>query len=133
MGEWKLKLSTRTPSSISASIAAIASRTGTPSGVKGTRLISRVPLTPEGVPVRDAIAAIDALIEEGVRVLNFSFHSPTLEPGHTPYVRSEADRTAFYQWWDAVLAHLARRGVAPASLDQLLAAVPARAEACKAA
>ena len=97
------------------------------------RLISRVPLTPEGVPVRDAIAAIDALIEEGVRVLNFSFHSPTLEPGHTPYVRSEADRTAFYQWWDAVLAHLARRGVAPASLDQLLAAVPARAEACKAA
>ncbi|MDV5822493.1 polysaccharide deacetylase family protein [Sphingobium naphthae] len=97
------------------------------------RLISRVPLTPEGVPVRDAIAAIDALIEEGVRLLNFSFHSPTLEPGHTPYVRSEADRTAFYQWWDAVLAHLARRGVAPASLDQLLAAVPMRAEACKAA
>ena len=98
-----------------------------------TGMLSRVPLTPEGVPVQDAIAAIDALIEEGVRVLNFSFHSPTLEQGFTPYVRDEADRRAFYAWWDAVLAHLARRGVAAASLDALLMAIPARTEACKAA
>jgi hypothetical protein len=90
------------------------------------RLLSRVPLTPEGVPVRDAIAAIDALVGEGVRLLNFSFHSPTLEPGHTPYVRDESGRASFYRWWDAVLAHMARRGIAPASLDQLLAAVPPR-------
>jgi hypothetical protein len=97
------------------------------------RMLSRVPLTPEGVPVQEAIAAVDALIEEGVPVLNFSFHSPTLEPGHTPYVRSEADRTAFYRWWDAILAHLARRGVRAASLTDVLAAAPERGEACKAA
>lgn len=97
------------------------------------RLISRVPLTPEGVPLADAIAAIDALIEEDVRVLNFSFHSPTLAPGHTPYVRDESDRCAFYAWWDGVLAHLDRRGVRAASLDQLLAAVPSRKRACQAA
>lgn len=98
------------------------------------RLLSRVPLTPEGVPIADAIAAIDALIEEGVRVLNFSFHSPTLEPGHTPYVRTERDRTAFYAWWDAVLAHLARRGVMAATLDELLDAAQAtRAGSCQAA
>lgn len=99
-----------------------------------TRLLSRVPLTPEGVPVADAIAAIDALIEEGVRVLNFSFHSPTLEPGHTPYVRTERDRTAFYAWWDAVLAHLARRDVNAATLAQLLdAAQCSRRDSCQAA
>ncbi|MFB0875148.1 MULTISPECIES: polysaccharide deacetylase family protein [unclassified Sphingobium] len=97
------------------------------------RMLSRVPLTPEGVPVQEAIAAIDALIEEGVRVLNFSFHSPTLAPGHTPYVRDERDLTSFYDWWDRVLNHLARRGVEPAGLDQLLAAVPPRTMACKAA
>lgn len=96
-------------------------------------LLSRVPLTPEGVPAADAIRAIDALMEEGVRVLNFSFHSPTLEPGHTPYVRDEADRLAFYRWWDKVLGHLARRNVRPATLDQLLDAVPERRRACKAA
>lgn len=97
------------------------------------RMLSRVPLTPEGISATEAIAAIDALIEEGVPVLNFSFHSPTLEPGHTPYVRDEADRTAFYGWWDAVLAHLAKRGVRAASLDQFLNAVPMRIEACQAA
>ncbi|MBV2150674.1 polysaccharide deacetylase family protein [Sphingobium sp. AS12] len=97
------------------------------------RMLSRVPLTPEGISAPEAIAAIDALIEEGVPVLNFSFHSPTLEPGHTPYVRNEADRTAFYGWWDAVLAHLAKRGVGAASLDQFLNAIPMRIEACQAA
>lgn len=96
-------------------------------------LISRVPLTPEGVPVRDAIDAIDALIEEGVAVLNFSFHSPTLEPGHTPYVRDAADRAAFFKWWDRVLEHLALRNVRSATLDQLLAAAPTRRQACQVA
>lgn len=90
------------------------------------RMLGRVPLTPEGVPLAEAISAIDALIEEGVRLLNFSFHSPTLEPGHTPYVRDERDRVAFYAWWDGVLTHMARRGIVAASLDQLIAAVPAR-------
>lgn len=97
------------------------------------RMLSRVPLTPEGVSAAEAVAAIDALMEEGVRVLNFSFHSPTLEPGHTPYVRTEADRIAFYAWWDVVLNHLAMRGVGAVSLGQLLAAIPPRSEACKAA
>lgn len=97
------------------------------------RMLSRIPLTPEGVPLNEAIIAIDALIEEGVPVLNFSFHSPTLEPGHTPYVRDESDRTAFYAWWDGVLAHLARRGIAAATLDQIIAAVPAHGRACQAA
>jgi hypothetical protein len=97
------------------------------------RMLSRVPLTPEGVPAQEAIAAIDALIEEGVRVLNFSFHSPTLAPGHTPYVRNERDRADFYGWWDRILNHLALRGVTAANLDELLGAVPMRVEACQAA
>ena len=90
------------------------------------RLLSRVPLTPEGISALEAVAAIDALMEEGVPILNFSFHSPTLEPGHTPYVRDESDRESFYRWWDVVLDHLAKRGVQVASLDELLAAVPPR-------
>jgi hypothetical protein len=81
----------------------------------------------------EATTAIDALIDEGVRVLNFSFHSPTLAPGHTPYVRNERDRADFYGWWGRVLNHLALRGVAAASLNELLAAVPMRVEACQAA
>ncbi|PZU60098.1 MAG: WalW protein [Sphingobium sp.] len=102
------------------------------------RLLSRVPLTPEGVPAKDAVEAIDALLDAGIRVLNLSFHSPTLEPGHTPYVRSMADLHAFYHWWEVVLDHLDRRGVRPATLARFLAAVPPRGavvdqSACQAA
>ncbi|SCW84793.1 hypothetical protein SAMN02927924_03332 [Sphingobium faniae] len=96
-------------------------------------LLSRIPLTPEGVSVDAAIMAIDALIEEGAPVLNFSFHSPTLEPGHTPYVRDAEDRNAFYRWWDAVLNHLARRGVRPVHLDEFVQSASQNRRACKAA
>lgn len=86
-------------------------------------LLSRVPLTPEGVSAAECCEAIDSLIAEDVPILSFSFHSPTLEAGHTPYTRSSADIDAFYRWWDAVLAHLARRDVRPLSQDALLAAI----------
>jgi hypothetical protein len=99
-------------------------------------LLARVPLTPEDVTVDQCIAAIDALIEENVPVLSFSFHSPTLEPGHTFYVRTQAELTNFYRWWDAILAHLARRGVEPMGLSQFLIAAggaDARERSCQAA
>jgi hypothetical protein len=97
-------------------------------------LLSRVPLTPEGVPASEAIRAIDALLEEGVPILNFSFHSPTLGIGHTPYVRDAEDLRQFYAWWDRVVNHLTRRGVQPAAIDAILAAAsPGEAKPCQAA
>lgn len=86
-------------------------------------LFTRIPLTPEDVSAEHCIAAIDSLIEENVPVLSFSFHSPTLEPGHTFYVRDAADLARFYRWWDVVLNHLAKRGVTSMGLDELLEAV----------
>ncbi|TPG55289.1 polysaccharide deacetylase family protein [Sphingomonas glacialis] len=85
-------------------------------------LLSRVALTPEDMPLRDALEAIAVAIGEGLRLLNFAFHSPSLAPGHTPYVRDAADLARFYAWWDAVFADLARRGVQPASLDAVIVA-----------
>ncbi|MEG3122618.1 polysaccharide deacetylase family protein [Sphingomonas sp. GB1N7] len=87
-----------------------------------THLMSRVALTPEDMPLADALRAIAVAVGEGARVLNFAFHSPSLVPGHTPYVRDAADLAAFHHWWDVVLADLARRGVRAASLDDLIAA-----------
>lgn len=92
------------------------------SALARTGLFRRIPLTPEGVTPREAMAAVDRLVRDGLRLLTFSFHSPSLAPGHTPYVRNERDLRAFYRWWDDMLAHLARRGIAPASLDQVLVA-----------
>ena len=55
-------------------------------------------------------------------MLNFSFHSPSLAPGHTPYVRNAADLARFHAWWSTMLDHLDRAGVRPATLDELVAA-----------
>lgn len=85
-------------------------------------LLSRVALTPEDMPLDDALEAVAVAVGEGVRVLNFSFHSPSLAPGHTPYVRDAADLAAFHHWWERIFADLARRGVHAASLDALIAA-----------
>ncbi len=85
-------------------------------------LLSRVPLTPEGTPLAEAIEAIRVEAGEGTRVLNFAFHSPSLVPGNTPYVRDAADLVEFHAWWDGVLDTLDRLGIRAASLDELIAA-----------
>ncbi|MBN8807452.1 MAG: polysaccharide deacetylase family protein [Sphingomonas sp.] len=87
-----------------------------------THLLQRIPLTPEGIPLRDAVAAIRIAVGEGDRVLSFAFHSPSLVPGHTSYVRDAEDLRRFWSWWDGVLAELARLGVEPIGLDALIAA-----------
>ncbi len=84
-------------------------------------LAERIALTPEGIPVERACSAIDIAIDLRLPVLNFSFHSPSLQPGNTPYVRSIADLDLFYRWWDVVLDHLARRGVEPTTAAEILA------------
>ncbi len=84
-------------------------------------LVERIALTPEGIPADKACRAIDIAIEQSLPILNFSFHSPSLQPGNTPYVRSDADLDLFYRWWDVVLDHLARRGIAAIDTDGILA------------
>ena len=87
-----------------------------------TRLLQRIPLTPEGIPAAEALEAIRVAAGEGVRVLSFAFHSPSLAPGHTPYVRDAADLRAFWRWWDEVLTELDRLGIRPCGLDEVIAA-----------
>jgi hypothetical protein len=84
-------------------------------------LVERIALTPEGIPAERACKAIDIAIDLRLAVLNFSFHSPSLQPGNTPYVRSIADLDLFYRWWDVVLGHLASRGVEPTTVAEILA------------
>lgn len=83
-------------------------------------LAERIALTPEGIPADRACQAIDIAIDARLPVLNFSFHSPSLQPGNTPYVRTAADLADFYRWWDVVLAHLTKRGVAPTTAADIL-------------
>ena len=86
-------------------------------------LLERIPLTPEGTTAEEALRGVDIAIDEGLPVLVFSFHSPSLAPGHTPYVRSDEDLEALYDWWRTLFHHLDRRGVRPTSVTDIMASV----------
>ena len=86
-------------------------------------LLERVPLTPEGVSVEEAIRGIDMALDERVPLLMFSFHSPSLRPGDTPYVRNEDDLDTLYDWWRRVFAYLEQRGVKRSNVKDVMNAV----------
>ncbi len=57
-------------------------------------LLERLTLTPEGVDERLQVVLLQTLLRRGHRLFVLHFHSPSLAAGHTPYVRTEADRAA---------------------------------------
>jgi len=59
--------------------------------------VNRIMLSPEGNSFDEMRALTEDLFERGLRTFMFSFHSPSLEPGHTPYVRTRPDRDRFLQ------------------------------------
>ena len=85
-------------------------------------LLERIPLTPEGVSIEEAIKGIDIAIDDGLPILVFSFHSPSLRPGLTPYVRDADGLDQLYDWWRAVFAYLKQRDIRPASVHDIMAA-----------
>lgn len=87
-----------------------------------TRLLQRVSLTPEDYPLDLALEAIRRLIDDGLPVIGLSYHSPSVVPGHTPYVRDAADLKAFYAWWDGVFDLFARHGVTAVRARDIVAA-----------
>jgi hypothetical protein len=59
------------------------------------RLLERIRLSPEDYDEAEMRRLTTTLLEDGVRVFVFSFHSPSVMPGGTPYVRSAADLERF--------------------------------------
>ena len=59
------------------------------------RLLERIRLSPEDYDEAEMQRLTAALLEDGVRVFVFSFHSPSVMPGGTPYVRSAAELERF--------------------------------------
>ncbi len=88
-------------------------------------LINRVALTPEGMPLSEVLEALRVLLDDGIRLFSISFHSPSVEPGHTPYIRDGSDLRRFYAWWDGVLDFFARENVRPARVEEVVGAFQA--------
>ncbi|MGC4397016.1 polysaccharide deacetylase family protein [Hydrogenophaga sp. T2] len=70
----------------------------------------RARLSPEGFDAPVQKRLIDAMLAQGHRVFTLTYHSPSLVPGHTPYVRTGADLREFLDRIDIVLRHFRERG-----------------------
>ncbi len=69
-------------------------------------LFNKVALTPEGTTTAELLALLNSLHRRGVRQFVMSYHSPSLVPGHTPHVRSDADLAGLLERIEAVCRHV---------------------------
>jgi hypothetical protein len=90
-----------------------------------TGLFDRVPLTPEGVRLHDALIAVRQLLDSDHQLFSLSFHTPSVVPGHTPYVRTASDLKKFWAWWDGVFDLFARHDVLPIRSGEIATALEA--------
>ena len=58
-------------------------------------LLERIHLSPEGMDFAELKRLTETLLARGTRVFVFSYHSPSLAPGNTPYVRNAAELAQF--------------------------------------
>lgn len=72
-----------------------AQRLHLPGILARTRIFERIRLTPEGMTFDELRRLTNVLLARGQRLFNFTYHSPSLEPGHTPYVRSADELQRF--------------------------------------
>ncbi|MCC6716891.1 MAG: hypothetical protein IT555_03325 [Acetobacteraceae bacterium] len=71
-------------------------------------LLERIGLTPEGYTLGEMCRLAEARVRAGQRLFVLFLHSPSVAPGHTPYVRNEADQAAFLQKIDHFLGWFRR-------------------------
>jgi len=77
-------------------------------------------LSPELSSARDMVALAKRTLWRGCTHLNLSFHSTTLVPGRTPFVRTARDLDIFLRSVEAVIKYAAAEGLVFGGLSHLL-------------
>lgn len=88
------------------------------------RLLERIRLSPEDYDEPEMRRLTAKLLADGVRIFVFSFHSPSVMPGGTPYVRNPADLERFLAKCRRYFAHffgtLGGRAMTPVQVKAFL-------------
>ncbi len=84
------------------------------------KLLNRRWLSPELISSQDMIQLSKIFIQSGAAFLNMSFHSTTMLPGCTPFVRNKEDLQAFLEKIRNVLVFAKESGVQFAGLSSAL-------------
>lgn len=90
------------------------------------RAFERIRLSPEDYTLAEMQRMTRSMLVDGLRIFVFSFHSPSVHPGYTPYVRDEAglqrflDKTrGYFEWF---MRELNGVSMTPLEIKALLAA-----------
>ena len=75
---------------------------GVPSLTAHLRLLERIKLTPEGITVAEAKRLIRHMLAHGQRVFVVTYHTPSLVPGNTHYVRTGTELDRFLAWLEEI-------------------------------
>ena len=93
------------------------------------RVVNKIMLSPEGSTLEEMKALTRSLLRRGVRTFSLTMHSPSVEPGCTPYVRTTAE---LGQFLDRVRAYcdffLGELGGAAGTPEDFLQSLVARQE-----
>ena len=88
------------------------------------KAVDRLMLSPEGFTPDEHKAITRYLYNQGVRTFTWSFHSPSVVPGHTPYVHTQQDLNrfldAFNRYFDFFFNELGGQASSPTQLKALL-------------
>ncbi len=94
------------------------------------RVVNKIMLSPEGSTLDEMKALSLSLLRRGVRTFSLTLHSPSVEPGCTPYVRTTADLGRFLDrisaYCDFFLRELGGRPGTPEGFLQSLISPPER-------
>lgn len=71
------------------------------------KLAELITLSPEGGTHAERVALTKTLLGQGQKIFSFSYHSSSLVPGNTPFVRTQADLDMFLEDCDAFFTFFA--------------------------
>ena len=80
------------------------------------KLLNRIWLSPETQTEQEMINFARILINKRFSFLNFTFHSPSLKIGLTPFVRNESDRLRFLERIKGFLSFISDQGIETVTL-----------------
>lgn len=89
-------------------------------------LAERIHLTPEGISLEDNKRLIRHLVARGQKIFTYAYHSSSLLPGGSPYVKTLGDRDRFVDSIDSFLSFFQKeiggRGTTPFEIRALASA-----------
>jgi hypothetical protein len=84
------------------------------------KLLNFIRLSPELSSTEDMISLINVMMKKEINVLNMTFHSTSLLPGCTEYVKSELELEQFLLTIEQTISRMLALGMTPITLSDVL-------------